>query len=66
MILDLARTLDLEVIAEGIETSAQLDALREVGAELGQGYLLGRPSPAKAGRFDRRREPVLEPVDEVV
>ncbi len=43
-IIDLARTLELEVIAEGIETPAQLAALRELGAELGQGYLLGRPS----------------------
>jgi diguanylate cyclase (GGDEF)-like protein len=43
MIVDLARTLELQVIAEGIETPAQLTALRAVGAELGQGYLLGRP-----------------------
>ena len=43
MIVDLARTLDLEVIAEGIETPEQLAALRQVGAEFGQGYLLGRP-----------------------
>ena len=45
-IIDLAKTLELEVIAEGIETQVQLDALRALGAELGQGYLLGRPSPA--------------------
>jgi EAL domain-containing protein (putative c-di-GMP-specific phosphodiesterase class I) len=43
MIVDLARTLNLQVIAEGIETPEQLAALREVGAEFGQGYLLGRP-----------------------
>jgi EAL domain-containing protein (putative c-di-GMP-specific phosphodiesterase class I) len=43
MIVDLARTLDLRVIAEGIETPQQLAMLRELGAELGQGYLLGRP-----------------------
>ena len=52
-IVELARTLELEVIAEGIETVEQLDALRDIGAELGQGYLLGRPSlaePAGAGR----------------
>jgi predicted signal transduction protein with EAL and GGDEF domain len=47
MILDLARTLELEVIAEGIETPDQLAALRQLGAELGQGYLLGRPSAAE-------------------
>ena len=64
MILDLARTLDLEVIAEGIETPAQLDALREVGAELGQGYLLGRPSVAKPGRFEREEPAPLGAVDD--
>jgi len=46
MIVDLARTLELEVIAEGIETAGQLAALRELGAGLGQGYFLGRPSAA--------------------
>ncbi|MDA0163784.1 EAL domain-containing protein [Solirubrobacter ginsenosidimutans] len=46
MIVDLARTLDLEVIAEGIETAEQLAALRELKAGLGQGYFLGRPSAA--------------------
>ncbi len=60
MILDLARTLELHVIAEGIETTAQLAALRALGAELGQGYLLGRPSPAKAGRFQRRPGAAVE------
>jgi diguanylate cyclase (GGDEF)-like protein len=49
MILELARTLELEVIAEGIETAGQLAALRALGAPLGQGFLLGRPSAAPAG-----------------
>jgi predicted signal transduction protein with EAL and GGDEF domain len=53
MIVDLARTLDLEVIAEGIETPTQLQALRELGAELGQGYLLGRPSAPAPGPLQR-------------
>jgi EAL domain-containing protein (putative c-di-GMP-specific phosphodiesterase class I) len=35
-----------ELIAEGIETQAELDALRELGVRLGQGYLLGRPAAA--------------------
>jgi diguanylate cyclase (GGDEF)-like protein len=43
IIVELARTLELDVIAEGIETPAQLAALREIGVELGQGFLLGRP-----------------------
>ncbi len=44
-ILALARALNLQVIAEGIETPAQHDALLAMGCELGQGYLLGRPAP---------------------
>jgi EAL domain-containing protein (putative c-di-GMP-specific phosphodiesterase class I) len=47
MIVDLASTLELEVIAEGIETAEQLAALRELRAGLGQGYFLGRPSAAE-------------------
>jgi EAL domain-containing protein (putative c-di-GMP-specific phosphodiesterase class I) len=39
MILSLASALDLTAIAEGVETQVQLDALREYGCELGQGYL---------------------------
>ncbi len=55
MIVDLARTLDLEVIAEGIETAEQLAALRELKAGLGQGYFLGRPTGAapRLGRSTR-------------
>jgi diguanylate cyclase (GGDEF)-like protein len=49
MIVDLARTLDLDVIAEGIETPEQLAAVRELGAALGQGFLLGRPAAPVAG-----------------
>ncbi len=44
-ILALARTLGIKVIAEGIETEAQRDALLTMGCEMGQGYLLGRPAP---------------------
>ena len=44
-LLDLARTLELETIAEGIETDAQLEQLREQRCQLGQGYLFARPLP---------------------
>ena len=43
-IVTLARELDMKVIAEGIETPEQLRALRSIGSDAGQGYLLGRPS----------------------
>jgi EAL domain-containing protein (putative c-di-GMP-specific phosphodiesterase class I) len=36
-----------ELIAEGIETDAELAALRELGIQLGQGYLLGQPVPGE-------------------
>jgi sensor c-di-GMP phosphodiesterase-like protein len=39
MILSLAAALDLTAIAEGVETELQLEALRQYGCELGQGYL---------------------------
>jgi diguanylate cyclase (GGDEF)-like protein len=52
MILDLARALGLEVIAEGIETPEQAAALRELGTGFGQGFHLARPSPA-ATRLER-------------
>jgi len=44
-ILTLGRALGLEVVAEGIETDAQHQALAGLGCELGQGYLFGRPAP---------------------
>lgn len=37
-------------MAEGIETPAQLEILRELGCGLGQGYLIGRPMPGSALR----------------
>ena len=58
MIVDLARSLGLDVIAEGIETQSQLAALRELGVEFGQGFLLGRPAPIASGRF-RRQAPIF-------
>jgi diguanylate cyclase (GGDEF)-like protein/PAS domain S-box-containing protein len=42
-IVDLARALKLAVVVEGIETPAQLERLREMGCEYGQGYLFARP-----------------------
>jgi len=45
-IVSLAHALGLGIVAEGIETTAQLEALRELGAQHGQGYLFSRPVPA--------------------
>jgi EAL domain-containing protein (putative c-di-GMP-specific phosphodiesterase class I)/DNA-binding NarL/FixJ family response regulator len=41
-----ATTLGAKLVAEGIETEAELETLRRIGVELGQGYLLARPGPA--------------------
>jgi EAL domain-containing protein (putative c-di-GMP-specific phosphodiesterase class I) len=41
--LQMCRKLDIRVIAEGIETAGELDALRDMGVELFQGYLFAKP-----------------------
>ncbi|MFF2243563.1 putative bifunctional diguanylate cyclase/phosphodiesterase [Arthrobacter sp. NPDC058130] len=45
-ILEVARKLNLGVIAEGIEDTGQLDLLRSLGCDMGQGFLLAGPSPS--------------------
>lgn len=44
-----ATRTDRTLIAEGIETAEERDALRSLGVVLGQGYLLGRPAPLGRG-----------------
>ncbi|MBF8291052.1 MAG: phytochrome-like protein cph2 [Chloroflexi bacterium] len=46
-ILHFASAAHCQVIAEGIETEAELATVTELGVTLGQGYLLGRPAPAE-------------------
>ena len=45
-IVTLGRTLDLDLVAEGIETPGELHSLETLGVHLGQGFHLGRPGPA--------------------
>ncbi len=45
-VVELARSLGIEVVAEGVETRAQFDALGVLGCHCAQGYLLARPMPA--------------------
>jgi EAL domain-containing protein (putative c-di-GMP-specific phosphodiesterase class I) len=44
-IVDLVRTLDLDVVAEGIETPQQRDICTSIGCTYGQGYLFARSMP---------------------
>ncbi len=62
-IVALAHGLGMSVVAEGIETARQAERLRELGCDLGQGYLYARPMPAdRIAAFLRtmeRASPVL-------
>jgi EAL domain-containing protein (putative c-di-GMP-specific phosphodiesterase class I) len=44
--IDLGRSLNLRVIAEGVETVGQLEALESFGCDVAQGYYISRPVPA--------------------
>jgi EAL domain-containing protein (putative c-di-GMP-specific phosphodiesterase class I) len=47
-IIELARVLGMDVVAEGIETFEQYRLLRQLGCRYGQGYLMARPMTAEA------------------
>jgi PAS domain S-box-containing protein len=47
MIITLAHKLNRKVVAEGIETAKQVEQLRQLGCELGQGYYFSQPVEAK-------------------
>ena len=46
-VIALAQKLEIETVAEGVETEAQLVFLREEGCDFVQGYLFGRPAPTQ-------------------
>lgn len=46
-LLSLSKGLGLKTIAEGIETQLQLNVLKDMGCDYGQGYLFSKPLPAK-------------------
>jgi EAL domain-containing protein (putative c-di-GMP-specific phosphodiesterase class I) len=61
MILDLARNLDVQTVAEGVEHQTQFQRLQELGCFLGQGFLFSRPLDPRSleqllasGALDRR------------
>jgi EAL domain-containing protein (putative c-di-GMP-specific phosphodiesterase class I) len=45
-IVELAKNLGLRVVAEGVETTSTWDALRDMGCDIAQGYVISRPLPA--------------------
>jgi EAL domain-containing protein (putative c-di-GMP-specific phosphodiesterase class I) len=55
-IISLARTLGMEVIAEGVETSEQVRKLRDLQCNLAQGYLFSQPVPSNLAAAFLHRE----------
>ena len=45
-VIELAHQMEMTVICEGVEEREQWQQLKELGCDLGQGYLVGRPIPA--------------------
>lgn len=62
-IVAMARSLGIAAVAEGVETVAQIDSLRSLDCEFGQGYWFGQPMPAADFRalLDSQRAPRSAP-----
>ena len=50
-IIDMAHALDIKIVSEGIETAEQLDMLKSINCEIGQGFLFAKPMPI--GDYDK-------------
>jgi EAL domain-containing protein (putative c-di-GMP-specific phosphodiesterase class I) len=45
LVMDIAKYLDMQVVAEGVEEKSQVDFLRSVGCDIIQGYYFSKPLP---------------------
>lgn len=61
-IIALGRSLDMDVLAEGVETEAQAEVLRDEHCDVFQGYLFSKPVPAEevSRRWEQEQEPESE------
>jgi diguanylate cyclase len=57
-VLALGKSLEVPILAEGVETADQLDLLRSEGCDEAQGYWLGRPQPNKEPPLQRIEMPL--------
>jgi len=57
-VIELGHNLNFEIVAEGVETEFQAGLLRDMGCDMGQGYLFGRPASAKQTRNTLKAEAV--------
>lgn len=46
-VIEMAKSLRLRIVAEGVETQEQVELLREMGCDIAQGYFYARPMPVK-------------------
>ncbi|WP_135081894.1 EAL domain-containing protein [Terasakiella sp. SH-1] len=60
-ILSMARSLNLKVVAEGVETAMQLEQLRQGGCDFVQGYYFSPPVPVEAFRIMAQTKGPMEP-----
>ncbi len=60
-LLQVAQALGTDVVAEGIESPEDLDALAGLGVPYGQGFLLGRPAPLAEFKLGDRRDALCGP-----
>jgi len=57
----MARTLNIQTVAEGVEDKVELDMLKEMGVQRVQGYLFSHPLPASELSALLKSRPTLSP-----